>query len=147
MNLAEAYSTLPELLEYYENELLAIPGILTMKGKTLEVCLKEQTGWPATYGQHLATLKTLQKYVDMKTATVRSSLTRQYTEMYNPKLSERQAEKYIDGEVAFLQAAELGLLVGEMVMKYQAVMDAFTTRGYALRNISETRIAGVNSYE
>ena len=63
-----------------------------------------------------------------------------YNENYNPALSERMLEKYIDGEDVYLNIFTLYLEVKELTSKYELVVEAFNRRGFALRDITLSHV-------
>jgi hypothetical protein len=133
-----------DLLERYENELSLYEHDLTIKGKLLSFALKEQPTRSAYYGDRAIELATLVKHFEAQVKRVRSGLVRQYNEHYNPVLSERMLEKYIDGEDAYLSMNSLLLEVKEIANKYDMVVEAFNRRGFALRDLT---LAHVNEIQ
>lgn len=138
-NLSNFY----EILAVYENDLAECQQNLTIKGKTLEFALKEQPTWSAYYGERAAELSSLVKFMDMHVNRIRGHHTVRYKENYNPALSERMMDKYIDKEEDFLDMYEMYLEVKELHEKYVMVLEAFNRRGFALRDITQSRIAEI----
>jgi hypothetical protein len=139
--LGKDFCNLPDLLSQYEDDLSEYAEALTLKYKTLETCLKEQATWSAYYSERAVELGTISKYIDLQVAKVRANLTVRYNENYNPALAATMIDKYVNKESEYLSMAEIGLEVDELLGKYKAVIEAFKTRGYALRNITEAKIA------
>jgi len=139
-DLGDKYTNLPDLLAEYNAELDRVPERLAIRGKTLAVAQQEQTAWPYYYEARRAELKTLVKYFDGQMSKVRGSLTRRFNENYSMKLGERQINAYIDNEKEYLSMLELYLEVNEIYEKYTAVADAFTKRGFALRDLTEAKV-------
>ncbi len=127
---------IPRIVEKYENDLSAYKENLAITGKTLERALKEQPVWSAYYGERLCELNTLVKYMETQVKRVRGVLTVQYNENYNPSLSERMMDKYIDREQEFLSMHDLLLELKEIKEKYELILDAFNRRGFALRDLT-----------
>lgn len=107
----------------------------------IEEALKEQAAWPIFYDEKRRELNTLVKYLDSKVNAVRGRLTRAYTENYSRELSDRLKDKYIDNEDEYLSMNEIYLEIYEIAEKYEAVVEAFKVRGFALRDITQLRIA------
>lgn len=135
---------LPDIILKYETDLNEYDQHLTIKGKTLEYALKEQPTWSAYYGQRAVELSTLVKYLESQVKRVRGVLTVQYNENYNPALSERMTDKYIDRENEYLSIYELYLEVKELLDKYEMILEAFNRRGFALRDITAAKINSVH---
>lgn len=137
---------IPKIIEQYENDLSEYSNNLTIRGKTLETALKEQPTWSAYYGERAVELSTVVKFLESQIKRVRGKLTVQYNENYNPALSERMMDKYIDREEEYLSMNELYLTIKELYDKYELVLDAFNRRGFALRDLTAARVAEVQSY-
>lgn len=131
------------IIEQYENDLDSYENNLKIKGKTLETALKEQPTWSAFYGERAIELNTLVKFLDAHVKKVRGGLTVQYNENYNPALSDRMMEKYIDREQSYLDINELLLEVKELADKYSLILDSFNRRGFALRDITQAKINSI----
>ncbi len=138
--LGKQLENLPDLLEQYEGDLTGYKDSLTVRGKTLETALKEQATWSAYYGERAVELGIILKYVDAQVAKVRAVSTVQYNENYSHQLAAGMIDKYINREDGYLTINEVSLEVEEVLGKYKMVIEAFKTRGYALRNITEAKI-------
>lgn len=135
---------LPSLLEKFEDDLSSYEKDLTIKGKLLGFALKEQPTRSAYYGDRAIELATLVKHFEAQVKRVRSGLIKQYVNNYSVALSERMLEKYIDGEIDYLNMNSLLLEVKELAEKYNMVVDAFNRRGFALRDLT---LAHVNEIQ
>lgn len=132
-------ANLPGILAKHMDEIDLAPQRLSLKGKLLEEALKDQGAWPIHYAYQKSELDSLVKYIGMEVDRVRSEAFRRY-ESYSRQLSDRTTDKYIDSDPEFLQYQELYLEVKELYEKVSAVVDAFTTRGFALRDITAIRV-------
>jgi hypothetical protein len=139
-DLGQNMSRLPKILELFDNDLEHYEQNLKIKGKLLGEALKEQPTWSAYYGERAIELSTLSKYIEGQVKKVRAGFTRTYNENYNPALSERMLEKYIDGEDVYLNIFTLYLEVKELTSKYELVVEAFNRRGFALRDITLSHV-------
>lgn len=137
-------SKLPNLLEQYTEDLSTYADNLVISGKTLEKSLREQATWSAFYGERAVELGIIVKHLEAQVKKVRGRLSAQYNENYNPALSERMTDKYIDKEDDYLDTYEMLLEVQELYEKYKMVLDAFNRRGFALRDITSARIAEIH---
>ncbi len=144
-SLGKNNENLPELIVQYETELKEAEANLKITGKILDLALREQGAWPVYYGQRRAELKTLMKYLDARVSAVRGRLTRNYFENCNPKQSERMIDKYVDYEQEYLSMYHLYLEVAELYEKYDAVCEAFTIRGFALRDLTTARVEQIQN--
>lgn len=141
--LGEKFKNLPNILEQYENELQDAEDNLRLKGKTIQVANRENPTWKSYYDQRKSELKTLVEYLEVQVKRIRGRLYRQYNEKYARELDHRAIEKYIDNEDAVLRTTEVLLEVKEVYEKYQALVEAFTARGYALNNVTKLIVASL----
>lgn len=146
-DLGKKNENLIQVLEHYEQELEQAEQILSLKGKRLEVANIENPSWQHFYDQRRIELYTLVKYFEAEVNRVRGKLFRSYKEQHSRELSEREINRYIDNEEAFLTMNEIYLEVKEVYEKYQAVVEAFRVRGYALNNITKIRVASLEDVE
>ena len=131
---------LPDILIKHMDIIDLAPERLSLRGKSLEDALKDQGAWPIVYASTKAELDAVCKYIDSEISRVRSVLVRQYVEEYSREISDRVREKYIDGDGEYLKYYHLYLEVKELYEKASAATDAFTTRGFALRDITLIRV-------
>lgn len=145
--LGDKYKNLPGILGDYYTTLESVEDIIRIKGKKLEAANVENPAWQHFFDQKRIELHTLVKYFEQETQRVRGKLFRKYKETHSRDLGEREIIRYLDNEDAYLQINELYLEVKELYEKYQSVVDAFTTRGYALNNITKIRVASLEDAE
>lgn len=140
--IIENLDKLPDMLDEYEQMIdeEEVAKNLQIKGKVLERANTEQAGWLMYYSSRKAEIYSVMKWMETKLSAVRGRYFKTYTEHYSRELSDRQKDKYIDNEAEVLAQMEIYLRVKELHEKYQAVVDAFQARGYALKNITEIRI-------
>ena len=145
--LGKDYRNLPDILLEYEKGLAEelIAPRLKITGKNLEAANAEHASWQLYYESRKADLSSLVKFFEAKTAAARGQLFKTYTEKYSRELSDRQKDKYIDNEPKYLEQFEIYLEIKEIHTKYEAVCNAFQSRGYALNNITKIRVASLES--
>lgn len=142
-DLVENKKSLPDILTEYESALDGFEKNLEIKGKKLEHANREHPGWQSYYDQRRIELYSLVKYYDGQISRVRGKLFKSYTETYSRELSDRAKDKYIDNEKAYLDMLEVFLEVKELYDRYDAVIEAFKSRGYALNNITKIRVSAL----
>jgi hypothetical protein len=128
------------VLSPYYDDIDVVEARLALKGKTLSEANKEQIAWLVHYDQRRVELKAIVKFLQLRVDQVRGRLTHKFVENYSRELSERTREKYIDKEDEFLDINEKLLEVDELYDKYNAIVEAFKARGYALRNQVEINV-------
>jgi len=141
--LGKNYENLPDIIAEYEKGLENVEDNLTIKNKKLETANVEQPGWQLYYESRKAELRVLVKYFEGQTAAVQGGLFRKFTEKYTRELSDRQKDKFIANEKKYLDQYEIYLEIREVYEKYEAVCNAFVSRGYALNNITKIRVASI----
>lgn len=139
-DLGKKYEKLPLIIAEYDAHLDEAQSRIAIKGKIIEEALKEQAAWPVFYDEKRRELNTLVKFLDARVSYVRGKLTRAYTEQYSRELSDRIKDKYIDNEDEYMSIYEVYLEVLELAEKYDAVVDAFKVRGFALRDVVTARV-------
>jgi len=146
-DLGEKFENLPSILEVYENELSNAKAQLEIKGKKLEIANSENSAWLHYYDQRRVELHTLVKFFKAEEERVRGSLFKSYKENYSRALGEREINKYIDNEDAYIYVHSLLLEVEELYEQYQSTVNAFISRNYALSNITKIRVAQLEYIE
>ncbi len=140
--LGEDYKNLPDILAEYEKGLEEVEENLNITGKRLEAANSEHAAWQLYYDSRRADLYILLKYFEAKTTAVRGMLFKKMNS-FNQTLSDRQKDKYIDNEEKYLTQLEIYLEVKGTYEKYEAICNAFKSRGYALNNITKIRVASL----
>lgn len=138
--LGKKFEGLASLIDDYDQHLNVVEHRLSLRGKTIEEANKEQAVWPIFYDERRAELETLCKHLETQVEKIRGALFRKIKESNARDTSDRAVDKYVDAQDEFIQANEVYLELFELFEKYKAVVDAFKTRGFALRNIVESRI-------
>lgn len=146
-DLGKDYKNLPELLAAYQDDLEEADKRLDIKGKKLEISISENSAWMHYYDQRKAEINTLVKYFKSEEDRVRSVLFRSYKENYSRALGEREINKYLDSEEAYIFVHSLLLEVEEVYELYQATVKAFVDRNYLLTNITKLRVASLENIE
>ena len=144
-DLGKGYANLPNIINSYQEELILAKDRLAIKGKPYGTAQHEQCTWPNFYDQRKVELKTLVKFFESRVAAVRGRLVKRYNENSNRVLGERMMQSYIDHEEDYLNIHELSLEINELYEQYQAVCDAFTKRGFALRGINDALVHNFTS--
>lgn len=142
-DLEKDFSNLDAVLAPYLKVLDGVEENIAISGKTLEKANIEQASWHAYYDERRVELKCLAEFLQMQVSRIRGAQTKKYTEQYSYDLPERTKEKYIDKDEAFLDINEVYLEVYELYRKFDSIVEAFKSRGFALRNITQIRVASL----
>lgn len=141
-DIKEKFKNLGIILGNYVAEKADAEQQIKIEGKSLEKANRENASLKYYYHQRLVELTTLTKYLEREVDRIRGKLFRGFTyPNYNVDLSDRAKDKYIDNEQAYLDIHEIYLEVKEVRDDYDSLVQAFTDRGYALKNITAARVA------
>jgi len=145
IDLGEKRENLPKLISKYTDDLGKVAEEINLEGKTLERANREHASLQIFYDERKSELYILLKYMEREVERVRGELWRKYTENYSRDLSQKDKDQYINNDPKYLVENQLYLQVEELYKKYSAVVDAFTSRGYVLRNITNLRVASLEN--
>ena len=145
-SLGSRYENLPAILQRYEEDIDEAEGRIKIQGKTLAVANREQAGWASYYDTRKVELKALVKLFESRVSSVRGRLFRKYTENASRELSDRAKDKYIDHDEEYTNIYDMLLEVEEIYEKMAAIVEAFKTRGYALRNLTDLVVNQLTDY-
>lgn len=136
-------SNLPDIISLYEGYLINAVENLDIKGKTLQNANLEQASWMSYYDERRVELHTLVKHYEAKLAKVKGTLWASYTENYSIALQATDKTQYIAKEPRYLEINQLLMIVQELYDKYCSLVEAYKARGFALRNITNIRVAAL----
>lgn len=138
--IEDANKNLPQVIDTYQKALEEVEDNLKIRGKRLEWANVEQAAWLSYYDERRIELRVLVKHLEAKVQRKRGQLWIFYTEQYNRELGPKDKDQYINTDEQYLTQYDLLLEVEELYKKYDSVVEAFRSRGYALRNITEIRV-------
>lgn len=139
--LGENNENVAVILERYDRDLQHAKDHIAIEGKRLEKANLEQASWQAFYDERRIELYTLVKHFEAEVARVRGKLWAKYTDNFTIALGPKDKDQYINKEPAYLLMNAIFLEVKEIYSQYEAVVDAFRSRGFALRNITNIRVS------
>lgn len=144
-DLGSNYENLVDLIDEYEIMLEKVPEQLKMEGKTLDEANRENPDHQLFYSYRRSELRILVKHFEGEVKRVTAKLYKSCKENQgrNIELNERELTKWIENEPALRTPKRLLLEVQEIHDKFEATVDAFTARGYALNNITKARVAEI----
>jgi len=139
-------SKLPDVLNAFKDDLESIKQQVVIKGRTLGDTNRDYPSWLFYAASRKTELKILVDYMNAEVDRVRGKLFRSYTENHQINLSDRAKDKYIDNEPAYLNMNELLLEVREIHEQFGDAVKALEAVGYALNNITKSKVAEVNDF-
>jgi len=137
-NLAE----LPDAITYFESQLQDARIETSIKGN-LESNSRLMPGVVEHRFNQLQEVEAILEFLNIQLKKKRSEMFRKYTESYNRSLSDRSADKYVDGDD---EVIEWQILVNEFAMirnKYLGLMKALDAKQFQINNIVKLRVAGM----
>lgn len=138
-------SNLIDFLDRYDMAIKDLEEELKLKGKQLAAANSENPSMLAYYDERKTELKSLVQFMEMRVDKIRGELWRKYTESHSRDLGPKDKEMYIKSEPEYLKSYQLLICVQEMYSRYNVAVDAFIARGFSLRNITNARVAQVDS--
>jgi hypothetical protein len=132
-----------KVLADYEKHLEHTEKHLKIKGKTLAEANKEHASHHYYYNLKKIEIKTVCDYLEKYLDSIRGRLYVKYNEKNSRSLTHTQIDRYIDKDEEYLEWYEVYLAVKESKETFTAVVDAFNSRGFALKNITSAIIANV----
>lgn len=133
------------IMDEFQGYIDDAPDILRLQDKTIEKANVEQAYHQHFYEEKKAEAHTLLKYVEQKADERKSQLWRSYTENFDLDLSYKDKEQYIKSEEKYLEANEVFLIVQELYKKFEGISEAFKSRGFALRNVTNLRVNNLDN--
>ena len=135
-------STIPQAIQYFEDELLEARREVTLKG-SIERAAAEMPGIVEHRFNQLQELEAILEYLNIELRRLRSSFFRQYLENYQRALSSRDVEKYVDGEADVVDYEKIINEFALMRNKWLGVLKAMDQKQWQITNIVKLRVAGM----
>jgi hypothetical protein len=134
---------LPDAIAYYESQLQDARIETSIKGN-LESNSRLIPGIVEHRFNQLQECEAILEFLNIQLRKKRSEMFRKYNESYNRALSDRSADKYVDGDP---EVIEWQVLVNEFAMirnKYLGIMKAIDVKQWQITNITKLRVAGMD---
>lgn len=132
---------LKRVLDSYDEDIHKAEDDLTTKGKNLEKLNRENASFQHYYESARVELSSLAKSIERLIDRRKSILFQHYTENLHRDLSDKAKERYMEQDQEYLALYDAYLRVRERHDILASVVEAFKSRGFQLRNITELRIA------
>lgn len=133
---------LPDSIAYFESQLSDARIETSIKGN-LEANSRLMPGVVEHRFNQLQEVEAILEFLNIQLKKKRSEMFKKYTEAYNRALSDRSADKYVDGDE---EVIEWQILVNEFAMirnKYLGLMKALDAKQFQINNIVKLRVAGM----
>jgi len=138
-------STIPQFIDYYENELVTARLELSMKGRSLEKHAAELPGIVETRFSQLQEIEAVLEYLNIQLRKDRSHEFKKFLEAYNRALSSRDAEKYVDGVQSIV---DFSLVINEVALlrnNFLGITKGLEAKNFMIGHATKLKIVGLDN--
>jgi len=135
-------SVLPDLVDYYNNELLSAKNDVKIYGN-LEKNISSLPGVTEHRFNQLQEVEAVLNHLNIQLRKIRRKHFQKYLEAYNRALTSRDAEKYAEGEQEVIDYETLINEVALLRNKWLGVMKGLESKNFMLGHVVRLRAAGM----
>ena len=135
-------SHLPDFITHYENELVSAKSDVKVYGN-VEKNIAALPGVTEYRFNQLQEVEAVLRYLEIQLRKIRRKHYKKYLEAYNRALTERIAEKYVDGED---EVIDYEVLINEVALlrnKWTGIIKALESKNFMLGHVVRLRTAGM----
>jgi hypothetical protein len=135
-------SNLPDFITHYENELISAKSDVKVYGN-IEKNIAALPGVTEYRFNQLQEIEAVLRYLEIQLRKIRRKHYKKYLEAYNRALTERTAEKYVDGED---EVIDYEVLINEVALlrnKWTGIIKALESKNFMLGHVVRLRTAGM----
>lgn len=118
---------------------------LGIKGKILSVAIAEHPGWLVYYDQRRAELRYFLRQIEAEVERIHGTFHRYYCEKNAKDIGERSVNQYCRSQSNYNKAINIKIEIEAIYDRYTAVCEAFISRGFQLRDMTNARVAEVHT--
>jgi hypothetical protein len=133
---------LPDFISHYEHELLSAKSDVRVHGN-VEKNISALPGVTEYRFNQLQEVEAVLRYLEIQLRKIRRKHYKKYLEAYNRALTERIAEKYVDGED---EVIDYEVLINEVALlrnKWTGIIKALESKNFMLGHVVRLRTAGM----
>ena len=133
---------LPDFISHYEHELLSAKSDVRVSGN-VEKNIAALPGVTEYRFNQLQEVEAVLRYLEIQLRKIRRKHYKKYLEAYNRALTERIAEKYVDGED---EVIDYEVLINEVALlrnKWTGIIKALESKNFMLGHVVRLRTAGM----
>lgn len=137
---------IPDMINYYENELQEAKRECRIGGY-VETNIKELPGITEHRFNQLQEIEAILNYLNIQLRKIRRRHFQKYLESYGRALSDRTAEKYVDGED---EVIDMETIINEVALlrnKWLGIMKGLDTKQWQMGHIVRLRTAGMEDIQ
>lgn len=139
-------STLPKVLDYFNNEYEDARKEVDIKGSLTECVSKISSRYEYRVSQ-LQEIEAILKHFEIKLSQRKSSLYQKFLENYNRSLSSTDIKIYIEGQPEIVAIQQIINEIALIRNKYLGLTKGFETANYQLSNLSRLYASGVDGVQ
>lgn len=135
-------AVLPDFIQYYDKELLSAKSEVKIYGN-VEKNIAGLPGVTEHRFNQLQEIEAVLNYLNIQLRKIRRKHFQKYLEAYNRALSDRTAEKYVDGED---EVIDMETIINEVALlrnKWLGVMKGLEAKQWQMGHIVRLRTAGM----
>lgn len=139
-------TTLPKILEYFNNEYEEGRKEIDVKGSLTECVSKLSSYYEYRYSQ-LQEIEAILKHFEIKLSQRKSALYQKFLENYNRALSSTDIKIYIEGNPEICAIQQILNEITLVRNKFIGLSKGFDTKNYQLSNLSKLYVAGIDGIQ
>ena len=135
-------SVIPDFITYYESELLQAKHDVKINGN-VEKNIANLPGITEHRFNQLQEIEAVLQYLNLQLRKIRRKHFQKYLEAYNRALTDRTAEKYVDGED---EVIDMETIINEVALlrnRWLGVMKGLESKNFMLGHVVRLRSAGM----
>lgn len=135
-------SKIPECIDYFENELISASSECKIIGN-LEKSAAAMPGIVEHRYNQLQEVEAILEYLNIELRKLKSSYFKKYLENYNRILTQKECDRYVDGEA---EVADFEIIINEFALvrnKWLGITKALDQKQWQITNIVKLRVAGM----
>ena len=135
-------SVIPDFISHYETELVSAKNDCKIYGN-IEKNIAALPGITEHRFNQLQEIEAVLQYMNIQLKKIRRKYFQKYLEAYNRALSDRTAEKYVDGEQEVIDYETIINEVALLRNRWLGIMKGLDTKQWQLGHVVRLRTAGM----
>jgi superfamily I DNA/RNA helicase len=140
--ITDDLSVIPDFITYYEGELISAKQEVKIRGN-VEKNIAAIPGVTEHRFNQLQEIEAVLQYLNLQLRKIRRKHFKKYLEAYNRALSDRTAEKYVEGEDEVIDMETIINEVAYLRNKFLGIMKGLESKNFMTGHIVRLRAAGM----
>ena len=140
--ITDDLSVIPDFISHYESELISAKQEVKVHGN-IEKNIAAIPGVTEHRFNQLQEIEAVLQYLNLQLRKIRRKHFKKYLEAYNRALSDRTAEKYVEGED---EVIDMETIINEVALlrnRWLGIMKALESKNFMLGHLVRLRVAGM----